>query len=114
MTKQEQRVLRQLIERHDFLEIIDEASTNDGFAVQDSREGVGVVIKHPDALQALVDNGGEWYCNSEFNGVGLWHGVKDAEIIAALDKGAECAHMVGADAAYEQIRAVLDKVAVKA
>ena len=68
----EGRVLAKVVERHKFLEVIDEASQKGGLSVLDRRSGLCVVIDHPDQLDDLVRNGAEWYLNSPHNGIGSW------------------------------------------
>ena len=71
MNEQEMNVLRQLVERHEFLREIDEASDENGLAILDRRAGACCVVDHPDALTDLVEMGVEWYLNSGHNIKGM-------------------------------------------
>ena len=70
MNEHELAVLRQLIEQHEFLEVVEEASNEHGLAVLDNRAGTCIVVDCPDGLADLVSQGAEWYLSSPWNGVG--------------------------------------------
>ena len=71
MTKRELNALRKLIERHDFLFVVDDASSDGGFAVHDGRGGrnLGTWIDSAESLRFLVKRGAEAWLNSPHNGM---------------------------------------------
>ena len=60
-------MLRELIEQHPFLTVIEDASDDDSLAVLDRRSGLCVCVSDDLALDDLIDNGAEWYLNSPYN-----------------------------------------------
>src|SRR6188508_530709 len=64
------KTLRRQIERHRFLFIVDEVSTETGFAVFDRRGGrnLGTWIESADSLRYLVKHGAEAWLESAHNG----------------------------------------------
>lgn len=71
-TKNALKLLRRQIERHRFLFIVDEVSTETGFAVFDRRGGrnLGTWIESADSLRYLVKHGAEAWLVSVHNGQG--------------------------------------------
>ena len=70
ITKSALKILRRQIERHRFLFIVDEVSTEAGFAVFDRRGGhnLGTWIESADSLRYLVKHGAEAWLVSAHNG----------------------------------------------
>jgi hypothetical protein len=70
MAKRELKALRDQIERHAFLFIIDEASDETGFAVHDRRGGqnLGTWIASAASLDYLVKHGAEAWLEGPHNG----------------------------------------------
>ena len=68
MTDHERRTLRRAIERHKYLEIIDEVPATTSFAVLDRREQLCVCIADARMLRDLVAMGAEWFLESVHNG----------------------------------------------
>lgn len=60
----EMHVLAQLIGRHGFLEVDDEASCPASMAVLDRRTMLCIAIEHPDQLEELIEKGAEWFLSN--------------------------------------------------
>jgi hypothetical protein len=65
--EQTMKTLRRSIERHRFLEIIDDASSATSFAVSDRRQILCLSVGNATQLRDLVKHGAEWYLESEHN-----------------------------------------------
>jgi hypothetical protein len=68
MNERERRVLRRAIERHKYLEIMDEVPADTSFAVLDRRTPLCVAIADAGMLRDLVQMGAEWFLESVHNG----------------------------------------------
>lgn len=64
------RSLRREIAKHDFLWIIEDASTTTSLAVVDSRDGnAGTSIDTLESLRFLIEHGADAWLESAFNGI---------------------------------------------
>ena len=68
MTGHERRTLRRAIQRHKYLEVMDEVPAQTSFAVLDRRTLLWVAIADADMLRDLVQIGAEWFLESVHNG----------------------------------------------
>jgi|GEM_PF-3673639 len=94
MARRALNALRKQIEQHDFLWIIDEASSEKGFAVHDRRPDIGrnlgTWIDSEESLAYLVRHGAEAWCESRFNlgeridPIAVLAGALSANAIAAV------------------------------
>jgi hypothetical protein len=70
MTKQEQQTLRQTINQHKFLEVVEDFTNRNGLAVFDAREDEMVLVQNAESLADLVEHGAAWHLGHYGPGTG--------------------------------------------